>query len=585
MDKTNKQLISDIKEYVENYKGNTIEVVDGLTYSQYQTLRKIEFYYNSKYINGDKDKAGRIKPFYNIVKAKHNVAVRATDFNTKDITITSDKPHSAVKSMVFSHELYQWMKRTNYAKSLNKQSEVRSKYGGVLVKKCMEKGELEVEVVEWTNLVNHTVNIESAPIIEIHYETMVDMQKHLPTFNQKVTLKEASGYATKSANGKDKIDEYVIYEIHGEFPETYLDDKGDEYKYINMYVVVLGRSDGKQILLHIEEEKESPYKYLPWNDVTGRTLGVGVIEDGFEAQISTNDAILKQSNITEFASKVLFKSPNKSIGGNLTAYAESGDVIDTSEGDIDLLNTLPSSFPIFDGIIEQWNTQYERVSSTFAANTGDTMPSGTPFRQTLLLNQEANSFFTYRLQEMGIFQQEIMTDWVLPHLAKRINKAHILSGEFSPNEVKQINKAFNVYNANKKFTEIILEGKPAYQEDYDSYLATLEQNIISKPFLEIPEDYFKDFEPYVSVITTGEARNKATQLESLNTILTTVSSNPAILQDPVLSEVFMKLLEVADSGISPASIQELIGASKQKAEEQAKMQAQAQAPQVPQPTQ
>ena len=578
MDKTNKQLISDIKEYVENYKGNTIEVVDGLTYSQYQTLRKIEFYYNSKYINGDKDKAGRTKPFYNIVKAKHNVAVRATDFDTKDITITSDKPHSAVKSMVFSHELYQWMKRTNYAKSLNKQTEVRSKYGGVLVKKCIEEGELKVEVVEWANVITHPVSIESALIIEVHYETAVDLQKHLPNFNQPVTLKEASQYATKSANGKDKIDEYVMYEIHGEFPETYLKDEGDEYKFINLYVVILGRADGKQIVLHKEEEKERPYKYLAWNDVTGRALGVGVIEDGFEAQIATNDAILKQTNITEFASKVMFKSPNKSIGGNITAYAESGDVIDTSEGDIDVINMTPSSLPIFSNILEQWNTQYERVASTFAANTGETMPSGTPFRQTLMLNQEANSFFTYRIQEMGIFQQEIMTDWVLPYLANRINKAHILSGEFSPNEVKQINKAFNIYNANQKFLDKILDGEKIYQEDYDSYLATLDQDVISKPFLEIPENYFKDFEPYVSVITTGEAKNKAAQLESLNSILVTVANNPAILQDPVLSEVFMKIVEIADAGISPATIQELMIASKQKADEQAQMQAQIQQP-------
>lgn len=578
MDKTNKQLISDIKEYVENYKGNTIEVVEGLSYSQYQTLRKIEFYYNSKYINGDKDKAGRTKPFYNVVKAKHNVAVRATDFDTKDITITSDKPHSTVKSMVFSHELYQWMKRTNYAKSLNKQTETRAKYGGVLVKKCIEDGEIEVEVVEWANVITHPVSIESAPIIEVHYKTAVELQKVLPNFNQDITLKEASAYATKSANGKDKIDEYVMYEIHGEFPETYLKDEGDEYKFIKMYVVILGRADGKQILIHKEEEKDEQYKYLAWNDVTGRALGVGVIEDGFEAQVATNDAILKQANITEFASKVMFKSPNKSIGGNITAYAESGDVIDTSEGDIDVINMTPGSLPIFGNILEQWNTQYERVASTFASNTGETQPSGTAFRQTLMLNQEANSFFTYKLQEMGIFQQEIMTDWVLPHLAKKINKAHILSGEFSPNEVKQINKAFNIYNTNEKFLDKVLNGEKVYQEDYNSYLATLEQDVISKPFLEIPENYFKDFEPYVSVITTGEARNKATQLESLNSILITVANNPAILQDPVLAEVFMKIVEIADAGISPATIQELMIASKQKADEQAKMQAQMQIP-------
>jgi len=154
-----------------------------------------------------------------------------------------------------------------------------------------------------------------------------------------------------------------------------------------MYVVVLGRADGKQIIVHKEKESESPYKYLAWNDVTGRALGVGVIEDGFEAQIYTNDAILKQTNMTEFASKVMWKSANKSIGGNITAFAESGDVIDISEGDITQLNTYSPSFPVFSNIIDQWNTQYERVASTFASNTGESQPSGTAYRQTMLLNQ------------------------------------------------------------------------------------------------------------------------------------------------------------------------------------------------------
>ena len=57
--------------------------------------------------------------------------------------------------------------------------------------------------------------------------------------------------------------------------------------------------------------------------------------------------------------------------------------------------------------------QAERLSFTFNAITGETMPSGTPFRQVALLNQEIGSLFEYRRGEAGIF-----LNWVLPFLVK-----------------------------------------------------------------------------------------------------------------------------------------------------------------------
>lgn len=564
----------ELNEIVSNYKGGTVEIVDGLHYSQYDTLKRVEFYYNSRYLNGDKDNAGRTKPFMNINKAKLNVAVRATDFDTKDIRVTSDKPHSYIKSMVFSHELYQWMKRTNYGKSLNKQTETRAKYGGLLVKKVVRDGEVYIEVPEWNNLITDQVDVMRGAIIECHYMTPVELAEKLPYWNQEVSYEDAVKYLKKKGKEFTSQDTFPVYEVHGQFNTEYITDK-DDYYYSQQFYIILGDAVGKQIVLHKEEEKELPYKYLAWNDVPGRALGVGVIEDGFNAQVWVNDAILKQTNISEYASKVLFKSNNPSIGSNITARAESGDVIDISEGDITLVNTMPSSVPMFDNLITQWNDQYDKVASTFASNTGETMPSGTAFRQTLILNQEANSHFDYRKEEMGLFQQEIMTDWVLPHLAKKINKKHILSSEYSPSELKAINKAFALSKANSKFIDLILDGKAVTTEDYDNYVSQMEALTTGKPFLEVPDGYFTDFEPSISVITTGEQRNKAVQLESIFSIINAVSANPNLMRDPVLATLFSRLIEIADIGISPSALIEDMQASVQmQAQQQQAMQAQ-----------
>ena len=58
----------------------------------------------------------------------------------------------------------------------------------------------------------------------------------------------------------------------------------------------------------------------------------------------------------------------------------------------------------------------------------------------------------------------------------------------------------------------------------------------------------------VDIVTTGEQMNKTATLESLSNILTLTAQNPMILQDPVLKEVFARIVEVAGLGISPVEL-------------------------------
>src|ERR1700749_2135511 len=72
--------MSSIFEYVKEqrtaYRSYTIEIADGYDFSQYQTLRTIELYHNSKFLTGNQDSLKRKKPSYNITKFRVNVATR-----------------------------------------------------------------------------------------------------------------------------------------------------------------------------------------------------------------------------------------------------------------------------------------------------------------------------------------------------------------------------------------------------------------------------------------------------------------------------------------------------------------------------
>lgn len=580
MDKT---IFKEINEIIGSYNNKSIQIIDGLYYNQFQTLKKIEFYWNSQYINGQIDELGRIKPFYNISKFRVNVATRATDLDVKDVRITSDNVNDRVRSMLLNHELKNWFKEADFSKLLNDWGKTRAKYGGALIKKCMEeedgKKELEIELVEWKNVITDQTDIENGVIIEVHYMSPSELSKKIGIWEN---VEEAMKLATKSRGFKGNKDQATekripIYEVHGEFPENYNPETpdGNPNKYERMSFIIAGNETNKQVMLWHELEDENPYRFLAWDSVAGRGLGIGIVEDGFEAQMWTNDAIISEKNVMDLAGKVFIKTNSKNLGNNIIADMDNGQVIELEDGaDANMLNLTPSSLPEFQNTVERWNTQYERATNTFDAVTGEQMPSNTPLGSVAIQSAQASSFFDYRREEAGIFWTDVLMDWVLPYLIKKINKEHILASDFSTEELKTIDKAFALNEANNRVKEAVLSGQIVSAEEYEQAIDAFTQFIAQdgkRRYIEVPKDYFKNYEEDVTIDITGETRNKQATLQTLSSILAQVAGNPALLQDPTLSQIFSEILEISGVNIIPVSPQQ-----------QPQQQQQMKAPQAPQ---
>lgn len=580
MDKT---IFKEINEIIGSYNNKSIQIIDGLYYNQFQTLKKIEFYWNSQYINGQVDELGRIKPFYNISKFRVNVATRATDLDVKDVRITSDNVNDRVRSMLLNHELKNWFKEADFSKLLNDWGKTRAKYGGALIKKCMEeedgKKELEIELVEWKNVITDQTDIENGVIIEVHYMSPSELSKKIGIWEN---VEEAMKLATKSRGFKGNKDQATekripIYEVHGEFPENYNPETpdGNPNKYERMSFIIAGNETNKQVMLWHELEDENPYRFLAWDSVAGRGLGIGIVEDGFEAQMWTNDAIISEKNVMDLAGKVFIKTNSKNLGNNIIADMDNGQVIELEDGaDANMLNLTPSSLPEFQNTVERWNTQYERATNTFDAVTGEQMPSNTPLGSVAIQSAQASSFFDYRREEAGIFWTDVLMDWVLPYLIKKINKEHILASDFSTEELKTIDKAFALNEANNRVKEAVLSGQIVSAEEYEQAIDAFTQFIAQdgkRRYIEVPKDYFKNYEEDVTIDITGETRNKQATLQTLSSILAQVAGNPALLQDPTLSQIFSEILEISGVNIIPVSPQQ-----------QPQQQQQMKAPQAPQ---
>ncbi len=592
-----------IKQELSLIKTNydkTIDLVEGLPFSQKKQIKTIEFYSNSKYLNGQLDELGREKPFMQILNAICDVENAAKDLDTKDIYVTSDDGNHYMESFLLSKDIQVWMKEADFAKTLNDMRDTHTRYGSLLVKKCLEKdkvtGEkiLKLELPEWKNTITDQVNIINGAIVETHWMTAVEISKMTEWKNiGKVLEKLKNGGSSKRV---------PIYEIRGEFSQaTYKDAMGmkysnkdeKEFTYQLYYVAGNPVESGKQdnietfTTLYCEDNTERVYKYLARKPKSGRSFGVGAFEEGEEAQVWTNDTVLKQYRAMEYTTKVIGQSASKKLKGrNLLTETDDGTILEHEDGKpITALTLLPSGgLNQYSNLIQQWYNQLEKTTSAYAAQRGDAPPSGTPFRLQATVLQQSSSVFKTLQQEMGIFITEIFEDWVMPYLRTKLNREHILAYEFSPEELKDIDKNFSTRTANDKAVEAILSGNIVTPEQYDVWLEgadTFIKQTKGTRFIEIPKNFYKNLEAKVTVNVTGEQRNKAATLESLNNVLltytNTLKSGIDLSKDPVAMMLLSSIIDKADAGISPVQITSAImEASKQREQMQAQQQSQAQ---------
>ena len=562
-----KKIFAYLDNLSDAYNGS-VEVISGLQFNQKETLRNVEFYSASRYLSGNTDELGKEKPFYNVCNYRVTIAKIATDLDVKDIKFDPDTidQKTVVATMMINRELFKYLKEINFSRTLNEMGHTRPKYGGVLVKRYKGDNVVELEVVDWRNVESDPVDVLGGAIIETHYMNPSDVIKKSDTWYESEIDEAVTAHAKANKNKPTKM---MIKEVTGEFPLSFdpeieeTEDNSKEFKSMCFYIACVGK---KKWLLYKEDVKDikDKYRYLEWERIPGRGLGRGVIEDGFESQWAINDAMLSMKNAMEIAGKVILSTTSRKISGNALTDVQSGHIFELEDNKtISSLNLSPSALPQFERSIALWNTQYNQASSTYDANTGEAPTAGTPYSQTALLNQVANSPFEYRREEWGIFLNEILNDWIFPELKKRIMKEHYLVSEFDEEELKVIDEAINIKNQKQMMKEALLAGNLPTEGDVAGMGAEVSKSLStfgSKREIEIPEK-FLDVKGKISANITGELKNKSAVLQSLDNVLKTVVSsfNPntgqyAVLQDPVLSKIFGTIVEMSGIPISSAML-------------------------------
>jgi len=549
-----------------------------------EDINKINAYLNSKHISGPTDAKGREKPFFNIVNSAVNILYRVTDINRKNIKIKAENPKQVILSFLFSVLLQDWMKTSEFGKFLNIWGLALAKYLEVFVKFVEKDGKLICKVVPWDSLIVDPENPENGIKIERLYFTPAQLRKQ--NYNKDFVQELIDNTTTrKMLDGNQEVDSndgfIFVYEVHGELPLSYLTGKEkDEDTYVQQmhaisFIAKKEDSDSfDEFTLYSGKEKD-PYLFttlLPSED--GSLTLNGAVKNLFEAQWMVNHSAKQIKDQLDLASKLFFQtSDGNFIGQNAFSSLDNGDILIHAQNQpLTQINNKPD-ITAMQAFSQQWQAMGNQINNISEAMRGDSPTSGTAWRLQQAVLQESHSLFELYTENKGLYLEEMLRKWVIPHLRKKIDTSEEISAILDDYQIKQIDNAFAPNQAirfvNQKIKDTILSGKIYEPELQPGQIAETEEQLRrelaqlgNQRFIKPSEiktktwkEVLKDIEGKLVIDITGESKDIQAMMQTLSSVLQTIATNPLILQDPNAKLIFNKILEVS-SGISPLEIQQ-----------------------------
>lgn len=565
-----------VKERENTYINGRANISQYVDYSQYETIGTIEAYLNSKHISGSEDALGREKPFFNIVTAVSNIWMRATDIDRKNIRFRATKRAEVIPVFLANCWLQVWMKEHNFGAFLNDWGRTLARYGSAVTKFVEKDGQLLISVMPWNKLITDQIDFESNVKIFKFYVTPAQLRMN-PIYNQEVVedlIKSAE--VTRKTIGNQTIDvlsDYIeLYEVQGNLPVSMLkdepsgDDK-DNYVYADQIHIISFNGDKDDFTLYKGKLKKQQYHKADLIKEDGRAMGIGAVEHLFQAQWMANHSIKLAKDQLELVSKVIYQTADKNYAGrNALTSIENGDIfIHEANAPLTQVNNTGHDLTSLQSFMVQWQNQAKEITSTPDAISGNTMPSGTAYRQVAILNQESHSLFELMTENKGLALEEMFREWIIPFMRKQLNNKDEIVAMLDDMGIKQLDTWYITAEAerrvNRKVIDKVLTGEtgtvvtPEEQEGMmleeaqklQAELSQLGNQRFIKPD-ELDEKTWKDVLDInwdaVEVEITNEQSDKEAIMTTLTTVMQTIATNPAVLQDPNMKLLFNKILEM-----------------------------------------
>jgi len=525
-DKVKNKVYEALSNDMDSYDKTQLKYNPSYAKTQPAVIDLIDHQWSDKFRDGDKDKKGWKKAFYNVVVNPTLVASKQVDLDTKDIRITAEEGQSYYPAWFFGKEFRHWMKDTTFGQTLNHFVYNNPKYGSTIFKKV--KGDVKIVPIQNIIFDPEESDLNKTPfIIEEHNETLEDFKKR--KYDNADKIQSTDGMVT-------------FYERVGAID-------GEKYNYVI--------TDEQGNLFHYDTiEVKDLYRKHNWEDIPGRALGRGQVEKLFEAQLHTNRVAHYKTQGLHWTSKHVFQTRDSTFRKNLTTNVENGDVL-TVQSEIQPIAMEERNLHSYREEEARWDRLIDKLSFAVPSLQGERTPSGIPLGTTVAQIQMAGGFFDLKREDMGMFLKNLIYDWVMPEFKKtKISEHSIMMSEFTTDELEKLRRALSTHKSNRAVIDFIIKnGIRKATPDRVELIKKLEKEKVGKAKdITIPSSFYDNLKYKIDILITSEQVDMGAKLATLQTVLTMFGSNPTFLQNPHAKSVFYQMLDLV--GISPTQFDE-----------------------------
>ena len=234
-----------------------------------------------------------------------------------------------------------------------------------------------------------------------------------------------------------------------------------------------------------------------------------------------------------WSAKKIFQSPSDEIQDNLITDVKDGTVLKIEQGgEVTPVDMSNRALVDFNAATSVWAENSSQKSFTFEVATGQSMPSGTPFRLGVVLSNAVSAHYQFKKEILGLFIKEVVEECVVPQFKRDISLDHVLRLANDEEGIQDLKEEVARLRANQVYHSFILD--KGVLPDYNEILRFEMQKIDKEPavFVNVLRKEYDDIDTKVEVEVTGEAINTESRMTTYTNIFQTLASNPAILQMP-----------------------------------------------------
>ena len=552
-----------------SYKTREIQVSDNVTWNMYTYLTQGFNLKNGWFINASNNLLTK-HPFKNIILQILEFRYAAEDRDVKDILFHIDDPEKHhISFLVKKYWKNVYTVENDIDSFIDDIIEEKVDFGGCLVEKGSgavpkARGLREIAFCDQTDLLGGPIGFkfnfspdalrDKAKLGWGDEKNGADIPLERLIFNAK-NQKDAPAQEglQNQVTGKN----IEVYVVRGQMPESYLNDSGKEEVMVNQIQVIAFYQDEKNpnnktgVTLYKNKETEEVFKFHTPKKIYNRALGKGTIEELTDAQIWTNFAEIQKVNMLKAASKIVFQTTDESYA-NRQKIRDMENLEITTTKDGATISQVPTGSPniqLFNQALVEWENHARILGGATEALLGIQPPAGSPFRLQERVVFEGKKPHERRAGKFDKFLEEIIRDWVLPHMAREITKGKKFLVTLSYDEMAWLTERIATNRAAKEQVEAVLSGR--IPEDFEALKERFRQDFAqggNEKFLEILKDELKGIEMKVEIVVSNKQTDLGLMVDKLVNVLRQYLAAPQMRQDPIATKLLNKILEA--SGLS-----------------------------------